>query len=215
LLAKYPFVTGASAQANLPEVDTVFAPDTGVLWTTLNKELKPFLIQAGPQFMQAPNAPAALNPRFVTYVNHAVRVSNELYAPGQKNAAFTFNVRFIPGGGVNSATFDVDGQRIPTGATSQQFTWNGATAQKASVTAEGQELSFTDRWSAFQLVRAAHVSRSATGYKLEYPISTTFAGQKVATSTSKVATFELSGPGADLLVGDAFTGLTCVKALAK
>jgi len=218
MLAKYPFANNASSQATLPELDMAFAPDTGVLWVTLNKELKPFLTQAGPQYMQAPNSPAPLNPRFTTYINHAVHVSSELYAPGQKSASFTFNLRFVPGGGVTSATFDVDGQRMAAGATSQQFTWNGATAQKASVTAEGQELSFTGRWSLFQLIRAAtRISHSATGYKLEYPINTatTFAGHTVTANGSKVATFELSGPGADLLVGDAFTGLSCVRAVAK
>lgn len=218
LLAKYPFGNNASSQATLPEIDIVFAPDTGVLWGTLNKDLKPFLTQAGAQFVQAPNAPAALNPRFVTYINHAARVSNVLYAPGQKSAAFTFTLHFIPGGGVTNATFDVDGQRIATGANSQQFTWNGATAQKASLVAEGQEVPFTGKWSVFQLVRAAaRISHSATGYKLEYPINTatTIAGRTVGANGSKVATFELSGPGADLLVGDGFTGLTCVKPLAK
>jgi len=214
LLAKYPFANSSSAQASLAEVDSVFAPDTGVLWLTYNKEFKGFLAQAGPQYLQAPNPPAPLNPRFVTYFNHAAHVSNELYAPGQKNAAFTFNLRFVPGGGVTSATFDVDGQRIPTGATAQQFTWNSATAQKASLLYEGHEVPFSGKWSVFQLVRTAQISRSATGYKLEYPISTTIAGHTLGAGGQKV-TFELSGPGADLLVGDAFTGLTCVKATAK
>jgi type VI secretion system protein ImpL len=218
LLSKYPFANSGSSQATLPEIDSVFAPETGVLWTTLNKELKPFLMQTGTQIVPAPASPAALNPRFIAYINRAAHVSNELYAPGQRNAAFTFTLRFIPGGGVTSATFDVDGQRIPNGATSQQFTWNGATAQRASLLAEGQEASFPGKWSVFQLVRTAtRITRSASGYRLEYPINTatTIAGRTVGGSGSKIATFELSGPGADLLVDDAFRDLSCVRALAK
>jgi hypothetical protein len=56
------------------------------------------------------------------------------------------------------------------------------------------------------------VTRTAGGYRLDYIINTATtiqgrnAGQGGAT---KMATFELSGPGADLLVGDGFTALNC------
>ena len=220
LLGKFPFASKAQAQASLPEVDSVFAPETGVLWTTYATALKPFLVQTGPQlgapYAQAPNAPGQVNPRFVAYFNRAARVSSELYGTGQKTASFSFTLRFIPGSGVSNASIVVDGQKIQTGAGAQQFTWNGRNAQNTSLVYDNNEaFSFQGPWSLFQMIRTAQVSRSGAGYKLEYPIntSTTIAGHKVGgtTSSSKTATFELSGTGADLLVGDAFAGLSCVR----
>ena len=226
LRGKFPFSISSQTQASLSEVDNVLAPDTGVLWVNYNGILKQYLVPAGGQanasYVQAPNAPQPPSPGFVSYFNHAAHISNTLYAPGQKAPSFTFNLRFLPGNGVKSATLVVDGQRIPSGATSQQFTWNGKTAQSTSLLYDNKEaISFQGPWSLFQMIRTAapHITRSGSGYRLEYPIdtSTTIAGHKIGGSSGapNIVSFELSGPGADLLVGDGFAVPACVKAVAK
>jgi type VI secretion system protein ImpL len=218
LLGKFPFANKAQSQASLPEVDSVFAPETGVLWTTYATALKPFLVQTGPQlgapYAQAPNAPGAVNPRFITYFDHAARVSNLFYGTNQKTASFSFTLRFIPGNDVKSATFVLDKQKILTGTSPQQFTWNGSNAREAYVVYDNESSQpFEGTWALFQLVQLAQRTRLPSGsYRLEFPIDRTFAGRK--TGESKV-TFELSGPGAELLVGDAFAGLGCVRPVAK
>jgi type VI secretion system protein ImpL len=219
LLAKFPFSPASQTPANLQEVDAVFAPDTGAIWTVYGGILKPYLMQQGSQFVPAPAAPQQVNPRFAQYFNRAVHVSNELYPAGQKSASMQFGLRFIPGGGVTSATLVVDGTRIAAGATSQQFSWNAASAQRASLVYDNNEvLPFQGTWSLFQLVRIAKVTRAGGAYRLDYPINTatTVAGHTVGGSgAEKTASFELSGPGADLLVGDGFSGLNCVAPVVK
>jgi type VI secretion system protein ImpL len=215
LLRKYPFLNNSNAQASLPEVDAAFAPETGALWSAFNSPpLKAALIQQGGQYIAAPTAPGPVNPRFVAYFNRAAHVSTTLYPPGQKAASFTFNARFVPGGGVSSATFVVDGQRMAAG-NSQQFTWNAAGAQSASLIYDGTPaLPFQGTWSVFELVRTAQVTKTAGGYRLDYIINTatTIQGRNTGPGgATKTATFELSGPGADLLVGDGFIGLTCAS----
>jgi type VI secretion system protein ImpL len=220
VLGKFPFAPNAQVPATLPEVDSIFAPDTGAIWTNYNTILKQYLVPVGAQYAPAPAAPQPVNPRFLQYFNRAAHVSSELYAPGQKSASLSFNLRFIQGNGVGSATLVVDGQRIPTGITTQQFHWTGAEAQKASLVYDGNEvLPFQGTWALFQLVRTAQVTRIATGYKLDYPINTatTVAGHTISGSTGavKIASFELSGPGADLLVADGLSGLSCVGPVVK
>ena len=220
LLGKYPFAPNSPTQATLQEVDGVFQPDSGTLWAVYNAVLKPFLIQQGSQYAPSPTAPQPLNPRFVQYFNRAAHVSSVLYPAGQKSASFTFNLRFLPGNGVSSATLQVDGQRIVFGSPSQQFTWNGATAQRASLVYENNEvLPYQGTWSLFQLIRTAQISRTPGGYRLDYPIQSamTVAGHTVGGTGSgtKIASFEISGPGADLLVPDGFSGLTCASPVVK
>ena len=81
-------------------------------------------------------------------------------------------------------------------------------------------VTFQGTWALFQLVRSAQFTRLAAGvYRLEYPISnqTTVAGHTISSGASSAAkaTFELSGPGAEFLVGDGFTGLNCVPPVGK
>ncbi len=213
MLRKYPFNNNANARANLPEVDSAFAPETGVLWSTYNGPLKTVLVPQGPQYIAAPTAPGPVNPKFVAYFNRAAHISTTLYPPGQKAASFTFNLRFVPGGGVSSATFVVDGQRMAAAGNSQQFTWNAATAQSASLIYDGTPaLPSQGTWSLFELVRTAQITQTAGGYRLDYIINTatTIQGRNTGPGgATKTATFELSGPGAELLVGDGFIGLNC------
>ncbi len=219
LLGKFPFAPSASAQASLQEVDSVFAPDTGVLSATINGALKPFLVQQGAQIAPNPASPQPLNPRFLQYINRAQHISTALYAPGQKSASLAFTLHFIPGNGVTNATLVVDGQRA-SGSNIQQYKWSGAEAQRASLVYDNNEpLVYQGTWSLFQLVRTAQITRTAGGYRLDYIINTatTVAGHTVGGSSggTKTATFELSGPGADLLVSEGLSGLNCVAPVVK
>lgn len=220
LLGKYPFAPNSNVPASLAEVDATFAPETGAIWPIYNASLKQYLVPQGAQYVPSPAAPQPVNPRFAQYFNRVARLSSGLYPPGQKSPAFNFTLRFLPGNGVASATLVVDGQRIPNGSTTQQFKWSGADAQKASLLYDSNEvLPFQGTWSLFQLVRIAQISRTAGGYRLDYPINTatTVAGHTINNSGGavKTASFELSGPGADILVPEFFSGLQCALPVVK
>jgi type VI secretion system protein ImpL len=220
LLAKYPFANNSNVMATVPEVDSAFAPDTGLVWSTYNTKLKTIIAQQGAQFVPAPSAPGPVNPRFVNFFNRAGHLTSALYPNAAKSATFTFNLRFIPGNGVSSATFVMDGQRMAPGSNSQMFTWTGATAQNASLLVDGlAALPSQGTWSVFQLVRSAQVTRTAGGYRLDYIINNAITVQgRSATGTAggqRMATFELSGPAADFLVGEGFGGAACVAPLPK
>jgi len=214
LLAKYPFAANSNAMATVPEVDAALAPDTGLVWSTVKTKLQPIVVQQGAQYVAAPSAPGPVNPRFLNFLNRAAHISSELYPNGAKSATFTFNLRFIPGNGVSSATFVMDGQRMAPGSNTQTFTWTGASAQSAYLIYDGtQDLQNNGTWSVFQLVRTAQITRTAGGYRLDYILKTVIQGHNSGQGgPQKMITFELSGPGADFLV-DGFGGAACVKPL--
>ncbi len=212
VLAKYPFAN-VTAPASLAEVDGVLAPDGGVLWSQINGNLKTDIAQSGTNYVAAPTAKGPVNPRFLNFVNHAAHASSGLYPTGKKPAAFTFNLRFIPGAGVSSATFVVDGRQMAPGVNTMEFSWNGSTAQNASLIFDGRTgLSNQGTWALFQLVRDAHITHTAGGYRLDYDINDTVTIQGRALGQSgatKKVTFELWGAGADVLAGDSLNGLHC------
>jgi len=220
LLGKYPFAANSSVPASIAEIDATFAPETGAIWSVYNTALKQYLVPQGAQYVPSPAAPQPVNPRFAQYFNRAARISAGLYPAGAKSPSFAFTLHFLPGNGVASATLVVDGQRIPAGSTSQQFKWSGVDAQKASLVYDSNEvLPFQGTWSLFQLVRTAQITHTAAGYRLDYPINTatTVAGHTITGSSGavKTASFELSGPGAEILVPEFFTGLQCALPVVK
>ena len=220
LLGKYPFAANSTTQASIAEVNGVFAPETGAIWSIYNASLKPFMVPQGAQYVAAPTAPQPPNAKYLQYFSRAARVSSGLYPAGAKSPAFNFTLRFLPSPGIANATLVVDGQRIPNGSISQQFHWSGDTAQKASLIYDGNEvIPLTGTWSLFQLVRTAQITHSGAGYKLDYPIdtSTTVAGHKIGQTggPTKTVSFELSGPGAEILMSDYFSGLGCPGPMVK
>jgi len=220
LLGKYPFAASSTTQASIAEVNGVFAPETGAIWSIYNASLKPFMVQQGSQFVASPTAPQPPNPKYLQFFSRASRVSSGLYPAGAKSPTFSFTLRFLPSPGIANATLVVDGQRIPNGSISQQFHWSGDTAQKASLIYDGNEvIPLQGTWSLFQLVRTAQITHSGAGYRLDYPIdtSTTVAGHKIGQSsgTTKTVSFELSGPGAEILMADYFSGLGCPGPVVK
>jgi hypothetical protein len=72
-------------------------------------------------------------------------------------------------------------------------------------------------WSLFQLARTAQITRSGSAVRLNFPLqtSTSIAGHTIDQSNGKVVSFDLSGPGAELLPADSFSGLTCVSTVVK
>jgi hypothetical protein len=99
------------------------------------------------------------------------------------------------------------------GTTTQRFTWTGANAQNASLIFDGNPaLPNQGTWSLFQLVRTAAITHTLAGYRLDYKISntTTIQGHTVTQGgPTRTVTFELSGTGADLLVVEGLSGLSC------
>ncbi len=219
LLGKIPFAPSGTVQARMPEVDAVFAPESGVISLMLATTLKPYFIQQGSQYVPSPSGPQPLNPRFAQFISRAAHVTSGLYPPGQKTAAFSFTLRFMPGSGVSNATWVVDGQRISQGSTSREFKWNAATAQQASLEVDSSEVApYQGTYALFQLVHTGtRISRTSGGYRIDFPIDVTFAGRKASGSggTPKMASFELSGPGAEVLMPEFFSGLGCALPVVK
>ena len=91
LLQKYPFNPTAANQATVADVNSVFAPGSGAIWSIYDASLKSDLVP-GPnsRYVQAPNAAGTVNPKFLQFFNRAANVSNNLYANSAKSPTFNF-----------------------------------------------------------------------------------------------------------------------------
>ena len=226
LLGKFPFQPlsrtqvnrdlTANEQASVADVSAAFAPGTGSLWTYYNASLKPWLIQQGTQYVLAPNAAGHVGPAFAQFFNHAAEISSALYSSGGNMPAFTFTLRSVPSRGVDSPTLVVDGQRIPAGATTQQFTWNGSTAHQASLAYNSAEaLQFQGPWALFQLVATGQATRAGSALQLAFPLQVSGRPTILPDGTPVVVRFEITGPGASVLAPLGLYGGNCGVSVTK
>ncbi|HTJ31318.1 MAG TPA: ImcF-related family protein [Acidobacteriaceae bacterium] len=215
LTGKYPFTQSSATPATVADVNALFAPETGLLWSIYNAKLKTFIAPVGSGYDKSPTAPMPPSPQFIAWFNRLAHISSVLYPAGSKSPVLDFTVRIKSQSGVTGSTFVIDGKSIANGSISQTFHWDAATAQQAGVIAGSNHAEFQGTWAVFKLIHAASkITKIPTGYQLDYPLNsnnnTTFAGQSSGQSASTASvSFELSGPGADILVSDYFSGLTC------
>ena len=215
ILSKFPF-SPSKAQSSLDEVNGVFAPNTGQLWTYYNQNLKQWLVPQGAQYVLAPNAAGHVGPAFAQFFSRAARISSLLYSSGGNSPAFTFTLRAIPSKGIDNASLVVDGQRIPAGSAMQQLHWNGATANQASLAYNSSEaLQFQGTWALFELIDAGQVTRNAGGLQLEFPLEISGRQIKLPDGTPEVVRFDLSGPGAEALTPQGLAAGHCGVPVTK
>jgi type VI secretion system protein ImpL len=226
LLGKFPFQPlskaqlnrdlTANEQASVADVNAVFAPGTGSLWTYYNASLKPWLIQQGTQYVLAPNAAGHVGPAFAQFFNHAAEISSALYSSAGNMPAFTFTLHALPSKGVDNPTLVIDGQRIAAGSTTQQFTWNGATAHQASLAYNSAEaLQFQGPWALFQLVATGQATRAGSALQLAFPLQVSGRPIMLPDGTPEVVRFEITGPGASVLAPLGLYGGNCGTPVTK
>ena len=78
LSAKYPFKAGATVEATLADIDRIFKPKEGVLWTFYDASLQKLLMKKGARYEPVTGGALQLTPAFVNFFNRATAVSEAL-----------------------------------------------------------------------------------------------------------------------------------------
>jgi type VI protein secretion system component VasK len=182
LMSKYPFRSNAQQQATLAEVNAIFKPKEGALWTFYESSLQPLLALQGTQFAPKPGPPdaPALTPQFVAFLNRAAAFSAALYPAGAVEPRLSYSLTPLKTEGIESITLSIDGQTLRAtgaGGSPAKFTWPGTATRQAKMTGRfgaGTDLDFLaydGLWAAFQLLgEAERFQPSGAGYNLEWVI---------------------------------------------
>jgi type VI secretion system protein ImpL len=214
VFGKFPFNPSSTLQASPAEVTALLQPGTGSLWQFYNSNLKATLIQQGAEYQPAANSPVHVTPGFVRFFNRAAALSANFFPAGASSPQLVFVLRYLPTNGIQNASFTVDSQSMAGKDGSKQFTWNAQTAQQAQLSANGLPLQFQGTWSLFVLLNKARVVRGGASNQLEFPVEVSNTPVKAPDGTPLVVRFELSGPGAEVLLPGSLSGLRCVAEVA-
>jgi type VI secretion system protein ImpL len=224
LASKFPFNPAASAEATLQEVDAVFRPGSGSLWTFYTEQLQTLLTRQGALYAPNPSAPVPLTPAFVTFFNNAARFSEALYPNGAQEAAFRFTLAPQASDQIKDMTVTIDAQTSKgMNAAARQYTWPGAVRSvriNARLTG-GSDFEFQNRdglWSLFRFFADAdRWTPSGGGYLLEWVVRQGREGRPV-TVGGKELTYRFlvsTGAAAPIFQKDFLNSLRCVSQAAR
>ena len=171
VMAKYPFNPNATVQATLADVNSLFKPHEGALWTFYESSLQKLLPKQGSQYVAAAQGTVSVTPSFVNFFNHAAAFSDGLYAGGSVDPHLSYTLKPLPSEGIQNLTLHIDGQTLTSsasGAAPKPFAWPGGGTHEARASVKfgnGPDLEWSSNeglWAVFQFIGQAEKWQGAT-----------------------------------------------------
>jgi type VI secretion system protein ImpL len=228
LMSKYPFQAAATQKATLQEVNAVFQPGQGSLWTFYDGALRNYLAKQGSAYAPNPSGGIALNPAFVTFFNRAAAFSDALYPGGASAPRLSYTLRATAPQGVQSLALIIDRQTLNVSRgrqSSMTFVWPGSGTQDLRLTGKfggGPDLTFNSYeglWAAFEFFGDAdRWQASGNVHRLDWVLRQGRAAKPLTLPDGSPLTvsFELEMPGAAPVFQKGFlSGLGCVARVAQ
>ncbi len=156
---KFPFNAQSKVMASVAEVNALFQPGSGAIWTFYDAHLKSFVVKQGSEFVVNPASGAKISPGFIAFFNRAAAFSSTVYPEGP-NPQLRFTLKAYAVAGIEALTFEMNGQTLSTPETPKQFVWTGSDMGQVRVTGKlgGTEvgiLNYSGTWAPFQFFSEA------------------------------------------------------------
>jgi type VI secretion system protein ImpL len=220
LMAKYPFSPKAEAQAKLEEIDSIFEPKKGQLWTFYDANLQKVLQRDGFHFAPLSSGGMTVNPAFMAMLNRAGAFTAAAYANGAADPHFTYTVKPVMSADQDGVKMNIDGQSVTFTPSSQAkpFVWPGqSSGTQASVSYKGaahEYGAYDGLWSIFQFVQDAD---TRSGPLVKMILKSGKSGKVVLDEATKLPvtlTFEINA-NPPIFDPGYFSGMACVADVVK
>jgi type VI secretion system protein ImpL len=220
VLTKFPFNAVSKIQATVSDVNSIFKPKEGVLWSFYDQNLSKHLIRTGPRYIPDPSSPIRLNPVFVAFFNRAASFSDLAYVGGSADPHFSYDVKPILSEDIQSLKLTIDGQTADFGADTpaKSFGWQPAGAHGVQLSGKykgGTDFlypTYDGLWAVFEWVGDADIQQGST---LEWKLKAGNRNRPVlspVTNQPVVVRFSIGNP---VFQKGYFRGMTCISEIAK
>lgn len=151
LISKYPFNPASKTQASIADFNSIFAPQTGALWTFYDSKLKSMLVNQGGEYRAVPTPQMALTPTFVSAFNRLAAVTTTAYGLNPA-PSFRYSVK-LNSEMQREVKLAIDGQAGEfknASSPAKPFVWNGQGVGVRTTIVGGGTVSFDGPLGVFQ-----------------------------------------------------------------
>lgn len=172
LSSRYPF-TRDGRDASMGDLVEFFKPRSGVFWSFINKDLRPFIEKQGNEWQPRKwlGIGLAFEPDFLKVISHTARVTNSFFSSDDAQPKLSFAVYPFPNTQLSESTINVDGStyRYRNGPQEwRKFDWPGSSPGariqgiRAGSVTRG-EISAEGTWAWLRLLDKAKKRGSSSG----------------------------------------------------
>jgi type VI secretion system protein ImpL len=213
LTVKFPFNPNSSDDVSLDQLNIIFAPGTGTLWTTYKDKWDKYLQKQGSRYVASNGGNVKITDAFSAFFNRATALSDALYPNGSPTPHVRYSLR--------QTSTNIDGLALKIGSetltgTGQEknLIWTGASEDILQAAKDlPLRSTLSGPWAIFHLINDGHPVRNGTGaYDLRFVQQSN--NQDVIVKGQKQSyTYQLK-----FIDGDPwaeFFGLRCVSQVAR
>jgi type VI secretion system protein ImpL len=151
IAGKYPFNSRSTEDLPIDQLNTIFAPKTGALWT-LYEKLAPYLAKQGSQYEPITGGTVKLSLDFVHFFNRAASFSQAMYPSGSPPPKFSYTLTEMPSN-VEGLVLKIGAETLSGTGQRKTFSWTGDPESVQVTTKTGEVLnSYSGAWSVFKFV---------------------------------------------------------------
>jgi type VI secretion system protein ImpL len=156
ITAKYPLKPDATQDLSIEELNSIFAPPKGALWTFYDSNLKQYLIKNGTRYVAVDSGTLKLSPVFVDFFNRAAQLSEALYPSGSPPPHFSYTLRQMPSN-LEGVVLKIGNETLEGAGKEKMFTWTGGAEniQVTSKTGDTLDSFQSSPWAVFKFVGRA------------------------------------------------------------
>ena len=203
---KYPLRPDSPQDLSVDELNTIFAPPKGALWTFYDSNLKQYLIKNGSRYVAVDSGTLKLSHAFVDFFNRAAQLSDALYASGSPPPHFSYTLRQMPSN-LEGVVLKIGTETLEGSGKEKTFVWTGAPEDIQVTSKSGDTLdSFNGPWAVFKFVARAHQLGSNN---LEWIQESNGRPITLPNGLQKSYDYQLRVPGANPFVD--LQGMRCVS----
>jgi len=216
IASKFPLDANSTQDLAVDQLNAIFAPNTGALWTFYNTKLAQYMTKQGSRYEANDAGSVKVAPAFVSFFNRAAALSDALYAGGA-TPRVTYSLKQSA---TNMEQLAIKiGNETPLTGNGQQktFVWTGA-AEDVLVTTKGVpvESSGPGPWAAFHFINDGHPAGKGTAtYDLEFVYKQSNGQDVIVDGKRQSYTYQLQFTGPNPLNLSYFQNLGCVSQVAR
>jgi len=219
ITGKFPFNPTAKAEVTGHELNSMFRPLDGKLWTFYGDTLQSLMQKQGAQYKANPTGGIQMTPAFVDFFNSAARFSDALYPEGMSEPLLRYSLTPQRSDQIRDISVTING-KTNSGMSTRPYTWTGSDSQNVIIRAKlygGSDFELQNRqglWSLFRFFADAdRWSRSEKGYILDWTVGQGREGRP-AIGSGKELTYRFmvdTGIAAPVFQKDFLSGMRCVS----
>jgi type VI secretion system protein ImpL len=216
ITGKYPFNPNSTQDLPIDQLNAIFAPKTGALWTFYDTaKLSQYLTKDGSRYVANSSGSVKLSPAFVVFFNRVAGLSDALYPAGSTTPHFAYTLRQTASNAPDGLTLKIGSDSLTGIGLPKTFTWTGA-PEDAQVTAKGGAIlgsSYSGPWAVFKLLGDARSQISGTSTNLEWRMESN--GKPIMLNGQpETYDYQLTVAGSNPFHAAELAGLQCVSQVA-